>query len=70
MTNPLLPIDPQNYADLLANYYDRALAQRGAWEMAYYEAFGELPAHTVVIERVEAYEGGTLWIHRDRDATQ
>lgn len=67
---PALKVDPDDVALMRSCYSDETKVQRGAYEMAYYEAFGVLPDATVVIERVEECPGGRLWIHRDPDALQ
>jgi hypothetical protein len=60
-----LKIDPDDLA-LLRRSYPECMAQRGAYEMAYYEALHALPDETYVIQRVEEYRAGRLWVHHGR----
>jgi len=67
MMKPALLVNPANAAFMLDLYADPALAERGAYEMAYYETFGELPAQAAVIERVEIFDNGRhMWSHHER----
>jgi hypothetical protein len=67
MANPALPINPANGAFMFDLYADSAIAERGAYEMAYYAAFGELPAPSTVIEYVEEFANGRrMWTHWER----
>jgi len=67
MTLPLLIINLTNIAFLYALYTNTTLAQRGAYEMAYYETFGKLPIQSAVIEHVEVFDNGQrMWTHYER----
>ncbi len=62
-----LPINPNDLAFLRDVYTDPTVIERGAYEMAYYAAFGELPSPTSVIDYVEVFDNGRrMWTHHER----
>ena len=65
-------VDPEHYigaVESMNGIYpaNPTRERRGAYEMAYYLTYGELPDYHWVIERVEEVDGSLLWIHFGTD---